>query len=142
MSQLSNSEVFALGIVNKVVSGLSILFCAFAMLLYKFSGRNYLNSLKIEIIFWLLFSVTIETAASAYIPIDAEGDLIEPSEMCLVQTIISTVFSYSHYIWNAIIAYVAFIHVLKPEHLDQNKWKYRIIFLSLAFGIPLIMALM
>lgn len=134
-----NEEEY-LDIVNKATSGLSIAFCIFSLLIYKFSGRQYLNSLKIEVIVWLIFSIFLETSSSAFIPVESKEELKHPSILCTIQSTFSTIFGYSHSIWNAIIAYVSFIHVIKPEHIDQNKCVYRIIFLSIAFGLPLIMA--
>jgi hypothetical protein len=133
MGELTDSQKYSLKIINIICSSLSVFSIIVCLSLYIFVGKLKLTTLKIEILIWTLICILFECGSSAYIPISS--DLL-----CLVQALLNTIFTYAHTILCSIIGYVAFIQVIKPFHLDRNKWRYRILFLLIAFIIPLILA--
>ena len=134
MSRFTEAEKYSLKLTNIICSSLSVFSIICCLFLYLFVGKFKLATLKIEMLIWTLICILFECGSSAYIPIDS--DLF-----CLLQALFNTVFTYAHSIFCSIIGYIAFIQVIKPFHLDRNKWRYRVIFLIIAFLIPLILAL-
>lgn len=141
---LTEEERDLLNIISWSLSGLSCVSIIISLCFYLFSKQRSFRSFRVEIIVWLIMTSFFELLAS-FFPIgndNYDSESGKPDLMCKIQSIINTVFGYSSSIWTALIGYIAFINVIKPEHIDQYKWNYRGLCLGLSFGIPIIMAVM
>lgn len=139
---IDESDETVLNLISWVLSGLSVISLLFAILVYFFGMKK--GSYRVETIVWLLFTTLFDNC-SQFIPINSSTDNNQRTKVntiCLIQSIINTIFGYSVCIWCALIGYTAFINVIKPEHVDNHKCRYRILYALLAFGIPLLMATM
>jgi hypothetical protein len=124
----TDDQLLELIIVTKVISGISIL-SSFAIFYIYWKYREIRN-FSHEIIVWYSVSTSLY-AATSFIPYD--GKTIDIS--CGIQSYTLTWFQNASLAWCCIIGYSSFINVIKKTHLENNRMRYRIIFLVISFVI-------
>jgi hypothetical protein len=141
----SHDELIFFRIICRILCGVSVagLLCVFILFWFFKNIRSY----ALELVIYLCFS-SIVFNISYFLPVDDEdyssnisssGQLIAS---CVAQGVLSTFGDLSSMLWTTIIGYTAFISVVIKDELEQNKNKYRIAFLSVAFGVPLLFSMM
>jgi hypothetical protein len=132
---LTPGEVQTILILVKIFSGVSIVSCFIVFAIYyKFKEQR---SFYHEIIIWFTISNCLYSFTS-FIPFDATNIDIG----CALQSVTLTWFQNSGYVWSAIIGYIGLISLIKRDHMEKKRFKYRIIFLVIAFLIPGLISLM
>jgi hypothetical protein len=134
MSKLNDEEVYSIRLITQILSAISIVGLLFVFFLFWFFKS--IRSFALELVIWLSFSCILFNI-SYFFPIGPESD-----GWCVAQAIISGTFDLSGMMWTTIIGYTAYISLYKPDHLDNHKNKYRILFFVLADVIPLAVASM
>lgn len=138
---VTTSEERFLNIFGWVLTGISIFSIIFSLLIYSLGKSRDAVLFRVEIILWLMV-FTLFDSCSAFIPIDSFSAVNgEPGNLCIIQSILNTLFGYANSIFAALVGYIAFVNVIKPEHVENHKCRYRLICLSTATGIPASLAI-
>jgi hypothetical protein len=129
-------EIALLRIICQVFGAISIAGSFLIFIIFWFFKEN--RSFKLELVLWyslsnFLFSIT------AFFPFDPDGQF---SFWCKIQSLFISWFQIGCQLWTCIIGYVAFISVIKKNHIENNKLKYRIGFVLAAFLVSLSLASM
>ncbi len=131
----TQGESIALLVVTKVFSAISII--ASFGIFYMYWKYRELRNFNHEIVLWLSISNSLY-CASSFLPYD--GKAIDFA--CGLQSYILTCFQNASLAWSCIIGYSSYINVIENTHLENNRKKYRLIFLIVSFGISGLFALM
>lgn len=130
-------QTYTLILINEITSGLSILGCVLVIIIYWYFKE--LRSMNLELAMWLCLS-GIFYFITAFFPFNPSKD--ENKIWCAIQAYMIILFQNSCWIWSSIIGYCSFITVIRQVHLEQNRIKYRLLFIFLAFIIPALLASM
>jgi len=68
-------------------------------------------------------------AITSFFPYDPDHEII----WCSIQALMMTWFQIASQLWTCIIGYTAFISVIKTNHIESNRARYRLIFLAIGF---------
>jgi len=128
-------EVEIIGIVSKVCSSLSIFGSFTILILFWFFKEN--RSIDLELIVWYGISNSLYLI-TVFFPFNP----LEKDYWCAIQSFTMTCFQIGSRFWSCIIGYVAFISVIRKNHLEKHKTRYRILFLFISFGISALLASM
>jgi hypothetical protein len=124
--EFSQSQINTIRMISKVCSFISMISSIVTFIIFWFFKEN--RSFKLELVLWyslsnFLYSVT------AFFPFNP---INEPT-WCELQSLFLTWFQEASQLWTCIIGYVAFISVIKKNHIENNKSKYRVGFVMVAF---------
>ena len=148
---ISNSELYIVDGLNKGVNSCSLLFNFFSIFIYLKYLKQNRNYIRIEILIWLIVVnslLSIPAFFPSYLVTDKNinTSIFYSSQyyfnLCLSKTMLYIFFSYSQSIICCIIGYTALLHIIKPEHIENRKIKFKIIFSIISFIIPLSMIIM
>jgi hypothetical protein len=119
-------------LINRIVSGFSLLGSILCVLIFWFFKeiRNFI----LELTVWLCISNCLYNI-TAYFPYDESKD--KNKTWCALQAFMIITFQNSCWIWSCIIGYSSFISVIRKNHIEKNRKNYRILFVGLAFIIPI-----
>ena len=134
MSDLSQVDLATINMVSKILVSISVsgsLFCIF--LFWFFKDRSF----NTELVIWYCISNVLNCIAY-FFPYDPTT----LTTWCAFQSYLSTTFQNSSMIWTCIIGYCSFISVIKKNHLEKHKMRYRLLFLFLSYVIPASLASM
>ena len=134
-SHFDEYEINVINIVSKVFSSFSIAGSLLIFILYWFFKEN--RSFNLELVLWYGLSNTI-CLVTHFLPFDPFNE----DAWCAVQSFLLTWFQIAGMIWTCIIAYSAFISVIKKNHIENNKCKYRTAFVLISFGVSALLASM
>ena len=129
VSLSSTQEIDIIRIISKICSIFSITGSFTIFVLFWFFKEN--RSFNLEMVVWYCLSNTLYLFSILFIPFNP----IEEDNWCAVQSFTMTWFQSASNFWTCIIGYVAFISVIKKNHIENNKCMYRGLFLILSFGI-------
>jgi hypothetical protein len=124
----TQDQIDIIRLISKLFSCLSMSGSILVMIIFWFFKEN--RSINLELVLWyslsnFLYSIT------AFFPFDPENQKV----WCHIQAIFLTWFQEACQLWTCIIGYVAFISVIKKNHIENNKLRYRVIFLIIAFVV-------
>lgn len=125
--------------INKGLSTFSNIFNIYSILIYFTYLKYKLNSTKIELIVWLIIVNTLLSIPAyfpSYLVYNQNNNVLT---LCLIKSILYILFSYSQSIICCILGYTSLLNILKPEHIENRKVKFKLIFGILSFGVPLLM---
>jgi hypothetical protein len=127
MSNLDEDEIYAIKMVTRILSGVSLLglFCVFFLFWFFRSIRSF----ALELVIWLSLSSFLFNIQYFFPTFD---------NWCLAQGILSAAFDISTMIWTTIIGYTAYLSINSYDHLSDNKGKYRVLFFFLANVVPIV----
>jgi hypothetical protein len=128
-------QINTIQIIVKVFSSISLL--ANIVVFIIFGYFKEIRTFYHEVICWFSLSSAIYSITS-FLPFDCE----DTGFWCAVQSITLTWFQHSGYVWSAIIGYTGFISVIKRDHLEKHRVRYRVIFLIMAFIVSGLMSTM
>jgi hypothetical protein len=115
-------------ILVKVFSAISLLASMLVIWIYCYFKEQRI--FYHEVILW--FSITNALySITSFLPYSAN----EIGPWCGLQSFTLNWFQDAGYMWSAIVGYTGFISVIKRDHLEKNRFKYRMIFLFIAFVI-------
>ncbi len=115
-------------IVNRVCSVFSMTGSFVIFGVFWFFKEN--RSFNLELVLWYSLSNFIYMTSSFFPFNPKENDI-----WCGIQSFTITCFQTSCMLWTCLIGYCAFISVIKKNHLENNKIRYRVGFLFLSYGL-------
>lgn len=125
-SNFSDDEVEIIKIISTLCSILSIASSLFIFSLFWFFKE--IRNFNLELVIWYSISSTLYLI-TPFFPFNPN----EKPTWCAIQAFTLTWFQIACHMWTCIIGYTAFISVIKKEHIEKHKCKYRILFLGVAF---------
>lgn len=132
---ISEYEVYIIKLLNRSLSGLSIVASILVFAFYWFFKENRTLNSKFVLFFCL---ADIFYSMSAFFPYAGHNS----EAWCAVQSFFITSFQNSTAIWSGIIGYIAFISAINKDHIQNNYKSYFTLFICLGYVIPLILGLM
>jgi hypothetical protein len=132
MSDLSEDQLETINLISKILDSFSISGSIFCIFIFWFFKARSFNS---ELVIWYSISSGINYIAY-FFPYDPK----KRDTWCALQSYFTTTFENSSIIWTCIIGYCSFISVIKKNHLEKHKTRYRILFFFLSYIIPAVLA--
>ena len=130
-------DYFSLRIVILILTILCYIGYIFVFFMYWFFKE--LRSFSFELVIWLCVSSCFYSFSGFIWPDTSFHEYSNYSTMCVIQSLIITIFESSTLIITCIIGYTTYINILNSRHLEQKKNSLRLIFLSLTTIVPLIL---
>jgi hypothetical protein len=119
-----------LTLLNIIISSFSIFFSCLIILIYWYFKE--LRNFNFELVVWLSIS-TILYNVTAYIPYEPEKRNVS----CAIQACMIILFQSACWIWSCVIGYSTFISVIKKDHMERLRKKYRIFFVILVYSLAI-----
>jgi hypothetical protein len=126
---MTGAQTRAVIIINETISAISLVASVLVYTIYWFFKEN--RNFNYELVLWFCFSDAMYSL-TAFFPFNPKLR----DGWCASQSFFLTTFQYSSLCWSAIIGYTAFMGVIRKNHIEKNKKKYRLLFISLSFLIP------
>ena len=130
---------------SKIISGFSIIGLIFVQVVFWFFKS--IRTFSLELVTLLCFS-NMMFNISEFFPIKEEFYVSKKfggkdlSGWCMSQALMNIFFHLSSILWTTIIGYTAYISVAYKDHFENNKMRYRVGYILIAYLIPLIISLM
>jgi hypothetical protein len=124
-------------LITQIISGFSLGGSILILCTFWFFKDN--RTFNLELVQYYALS-NLFYSACAYLPYNPENR--KPDIYCKIQSVAITLFQNSSLVWSSIIGFCAFISVLKKNHFDDKKIRYRILFIFAAYILTAGMASM
>jgi hypothetical protein len=142
----NEEQIRVLTVTSRILSGFSV-FGLFFVLIFFVYFRN-IRSFAFDLVAWLCLSNLLYNITN-FFPIDSEVDNIinydnhTLSTTCAIQAFMDLYFDLSSLIWTSIIGFTVYVS-LNDDNTNPSDYKcyYRLRFILLAYGLPLIFSLM
>jgi hypothetical protein len=121
------NELYIIKIINKILVCVSISGSVFIVFVFWFFKNRQFT---LELVLWYSLSNLMNNISYLF-PYDPKNLKV----WCAAQSFTMSTFENASMIWTCIIGYTAFISVIKKSHVEKYKYKYRLLFLLLSFGI-------
>jgi len=124
-------------LISEIISGFSLGGSILILCTFWFFKDN--RTFNLELVQYYAIS-NLFYSACAYLPYNPENSI--PDIYCKIQSVAITLFQSSSLVWSSIIGYCAFISIIKKNHFDDKKNKYRILFIFVSYILTAGMASM